>query len=375
MQTSNNNTTTISVAFVSDTLFLSFYILHNAYGKECVDYDKSGNTIVIRCDSSFGNVINNINDQSVLERLGEDGEYLLNANLEVRNGVTFAITSSSNDDDNSGDGVKWLKIAGSNGITVYGRIEISGVKITSWDKEADSPISQNNDGSIPRAFVNLRGSEGGLINSSEIAYLGYDETGRRGFDLAGDDQPSHDLQITNSSFHHMWMAFYSNGAYDIVIDGTEYHNNIKYALDPHTGTHDMNITNNYLHDNRIGAICSDRCYNILIEGNAVYNNTHIGIFFSRNMHDSIARDNHISNSDIGIEISESPDNQIYNNTIEGTTSAGILLRNPQNPDDGLTKNNQVYNNTITSFAGDGIRETRSHNNILRDNKLYTVPLQ
>jgi parallel beta-helix repeat protein len=173
----------------------------------------------------------------------------------------------------------------------------------------------------------------------------------------------------------MWMAFYSNGAYDIVIDGTEYHNNIKYALDPHTGTHDMNITNNYLHDNRIGAICSDRCYNILIEGNAVYNNTHIGIFFSRNMHDLVARDNHISNSDIGIEISESPDNQIYNNTIEGTTSAGILLRNPQNPDDGLTKNNQVYNNTITSFAGDGIRETRSHNNILRDNKLYTVPLQ
>ncbi|MFL6502488.1 MAG: hypothetical protein ACJ70W_03010 [Nitrososphaera sp.] len=38
------------------------------------------------------------------------------------------------------------------------------------------------------------------------------------------------------------------------IDGNEYYNNIKYALDPHSGTHDVTITNNWVHDNPLGII-------------------------------------------------------------------------------------------------------------------------
>ncbi len=97
----------------------------------------------------------------------------------------------------------------------------------------------------------------------QIAYLGYQEFGQRGFDLFGDG-PSHDLEIRGSKFHHMWFAFYSRGAYNIVVDGNEYHHNIKYALDPHSGTRDMNITDNWLYNNPIGVVCSDRCSNILI---------------------------------------------------------------------------------------------------------------
>ena len=103
---------------------------------------------------------------------------------------------------------------------ILGRIEISGIIITSWDTEANSPVLQTIMGSIPRAFINLRGSEGGFVHASEIAYLGYQEFGRRGFDLLGDG-PSHDLEIRGSEFHNMWFAFYSNGAYNIVVDGNE----------------------------------------------------------------------------------------------------------------------------------------------------------
>src|SRR5215211_5295742 len=81
--------------------------------------------------------------------------------------------------------------------------------------------------------------------------------------------------------------------------------------------HDMNITNNYIHHNRIGIICSLDCYNILIEGNVVEHNKDYGIFFSRNVHDSIARNNHVYNSSTGLMVSESPNNEIYNNAIEG----------------------------------------------------------
>src|SRR5215216_4864264 len=249
------------------------HLRFSAEGGACIDYDQSENTIAIDCNASFLDVVQIINDPDVIDNLG-GGEYILNANLEVADDVTFEMTSSN---ENSG-GLQYLKVAGVNGIIVHGRIEISGIIITSWDTEANSPVSQTDTGSVPRAFINLRESEGGSIQDSEIAYLGYQDFGRRGFDLFGDG-PSHDLEIRGSEFHDMWFAFYSRGAYSITVDGNEYYNNIKYALDPHSGTHDMSITNNWLHHNPIGAICSDRCYDILIEGNLVEHNTDYGIFF------------------------------------------------------------------------------------------------
>jgi parallel beta-helix repeat protein len=161
------------------------------------------------------------------------------------------------------------------------------------------------------------------------------------------------------------MAFYSNGAYNITVDGNEYYNNIKYSLDPHTTTHDMNITNNWIHDNPIGPICSDRCWDILIEGNLIQDTATAAIFFSRNMTDSTARDNHVINAETGILLSESPNNQVYNNTIEGATREGIRLLTPQLADDGVTVGNVIYDNVI-SDSENGIRATRSHNNIVED---------
>ena len=332
----------------------------------CIDYDAAENTITIDCNASFLDVVQAINEPEILEELEEEeegGHYLLKANLEVNDGVTFAMTSNE-------DSLQYLKIADANGIIVYGKIQIAGVKITSWDTETNSPVFQTGTGSVPRAFINLRGSEGGFVHGSEIAHLGYQEFGRRGFDLLGDG-PSHDLEIRGSKFHNMWFAFYSNGAYNIVVDGNEYHHNIKYALDPHTGTYNMNITNNWLHHNPIGAICSVNCSNILVEGNVIHHNTDYGIFFSRNMSDSIARNNQIYNATTGIMVSESPNNQIYNNTIEAATSQGIRLQNPVVPDDGLTEGNLVYNNTIIS-SGEGIGATRSHDNILENNTFSNI---
>src|SRR5215204_4672259 len=162
-------------------------------GGPCIDYDAAENSIIINCNASFLDVVQTINDPEILENLG-NGEYLLNANLEVADDVTFEMTSSSNE-----DGFQYLKITGTNGIIVHGRIEISGIIITSWDTETDSPVFQTITGSVPRAFINLRGSEGGFVHDSEIAYLGYQDFGRRGFDLFGDG-PSHDLEIRGSEF-------------------------------------------------------------------------------------------------------------------------------------------------------------------------------
>ena len=327
----------------------------------CIDFDQTENTIKVNCNASFLNIVQTINDPKILENL-ENGEYLLNATLEVADDVTFEMNSSSAGSDN----LRYLKIAGENGIIVYGKILIDGVKITSWNISSNNTIPQNMNGTIPRGYIQFAASEGAQIINSEFGYLGYNEPGRRGYDLLGGGGPSHDMEIRGSKFHDMWMAFYSNGAYNIIVDGNEYYNNIKYALDPHTGTYNMNITNNWLHHNWIGAICSDDCYNILIEGNVAEHNSNAGIFLSRNMTNSIARNNNVYNSSTGILVSESPNNQIYNNTIEGATEEGILLFDPEIPDEGaLTEGNVVYDNKISS-SENGIRASRSHNNIVEN---------
>jgi mannuronan 5-epimerase len=329
---------------------------------ECIDYETLENTITIDCDASFLDVVQTINDANILENLG-NGEYILKANLEIADGITFAMTST-------GDGLQYLKLAGENGIIVYGKILIDGVKITSWDIAEEDVIQQQMNGAISRGYVRFDGSEGAQILNSEFGYLGDVELGRRGFDLYGDG-PSHDMVIRGSKFHDMWMAFYSKEAYNIVVDGNEYYNNIKYALDPHTGTYNMNITNNWVHHNPLGIICSLDCYNILIEGNTVHHNINYGIFFSRNTHDSIARNNHVYNSSIGITVAESPNNQIYNNTIEGTTSQAIRLFNPELADDGFTEGNLVFNNNIIN-SENGIGSVRNHDNVLDGNILSNI---
>jgi parallel beta-helix repeat protein len=359
--------TAAAAVLIYSMISISYQNLHFANGQEgevCIDHEPIENTITITCDyASFRDVVGTMNDPAIIANLG-DGQYLLKANLQVNNGATFAMTSND-------DGLQYLKIAGANGIIVNGKIQIDGVKITSWDASASDVIDQNMNGTIRRGYIQFAASEGAQIINSEFAYLGYVEPGLRGFDLFGGGGPSHDMEIRGSKFHNMWMAFYSKGAYNVRIDGNEYHHNIKYALDPHTGTHDMNITNNWLHHNSNGVICSDDCYNILIEGNKVDDNTNTGIFFSRNMSNSIARNNHVYNSSSGIQLSESPNNQIYNNTIEGATSEGILLLDPELPDDGFTANNHVYNNTISN-SDSGIRVTISHDNILENTKFYDI---
>src|ERR671914_2543799 len=324
----------------------------------CVSYQSGVNTITVNCDASFRDVAQAINDPGILaQEEGQQGQYILNANLEVADGVDFEMTSS-------GDGLRYLKIAGENGIVVYGKILIDGVTITSWDIADEEVIPQDMNGTIRRGYVQFAASEGSQIINSEFGFLGDVEPGRRGFDLFGEG-PSHDMEIRGSTFHDMWFAFYSNSAYNITVDGNEYYNNIRYALDPHTTTHDMTITNNWLHDNPIGVICSDRCWNILIEGNLIEDTTDIGIFFSRNMTDSIARNNQVINARVGILVSESPNNQIYDNTIEGATSQGIRFFNPEVPDDGVTEGNIVYNNVISN-SEDGVAAARSQNNIVEN---------
>ena len=332
-----------------------------AHAGTCVGYDQTKNTITITCDASFRDIVQAVNDPSVLQELtdGGSGEYLLSTNLQVGDGATLSM--GPND-------IKWLKIAGGNGITINGKIQIDGVKITSWDTENNSPVIENDVGTVPRAFINLLVSEGGFIRNSEIAYLGYDELPRRGIDLGtAASEPSHDFAIRNSKVHDNWMGFFSAGAYNILIDGSEFYGNIKYGIDPHTGTHNMTVSNNKIYNNGgIGAICSDQCYDIIFEGNEVHDNSVAGLMFSRATHDSIMRNNLIYSQQgaaVPISISESQNNKIYGNNISNSTE-GVYIHNQ-------SSGNMVYDNTFNNVEN-AIRTKASTGNTLSNNHFHNV---
>jgi poly(beta-D-mannuronate) C5 epimerase len=335
-----------------------------ATSDDCVDYNSSERTIEVICDMTFEQLEEDINDISVLEELG-NGEYLLSANIEVADGIRLTIASPA---------VTWVKISNEGpadtqyNIRVRGYMDLDGVKLTSWDPEENSVVEQNADGSIPRPFIRYQDAEGGIIKNSELSHLGYSPDIRRGFSVIGD---SHNIEIRNSDFHHFWYAFYSNGAKNVTIDGSKFHDNHKYAIDPHTGTHNMQITNNHVYNNPgSGIICSLDCHDILIENNTVHDNGKNGINFSRNMHDSIVRNNTIYNSDKGIRITESPNNEVYDNIIFDV-SDGFYLTNPSSGVDGHTTGNRIYNNTVRN-AENGINVGNSDGNILANNTFENI---
>lgn len=299
----------------------------------CINYDRSDKMVELACDTTFEQLANNIRDDSVIKNLG-NGEYLLSASIEVTDKSRLTIASPA---------VTWIKIS-NEGSPQYninvagGRMDINGVRITSWDPDENSTVDQNTKGSVPRPYIHEQNARGGIIQNSELGYLGYDGGHLRGLSFV---DKSANIEIRNNIFHHFWYAFYSNGASNVTIDGNIYHDNHLYAIDPHTGTHHMNITNNHVYNNpSSGIICSIDCSNILVENNTVHDNGSNGISLSRNMQDSIVRNNTIYNLPRGIVINDSRDNEVYGNTIYNV-SEGIHYTDVQ-----VTKN-KIYNNTIS----------------------------
>jgi parallel beta-helix repeat protein len=86
------------------------------------------------------------------------------------------------------------------------------------------------------------------------------------------------------------------------------------------------------------------------------------------MYDSVARYNIVSNEEQGIVISESHNNEIYNNTVSGSGS-GIDI-------DEDSFENAVYNNTIINIPDPSealhLRDGASEQNTLHSNTLISI---
>jgi poly(beta-D-mannuronate) C5 epimerase len=341
---------------------------------ECITYDSEERLITITCKSTTLMDINNqLNDPNILHKETTNGVWLLNGGIIIEQDATLYINSTD---------TSWLKIA-ADGQTAYsilvsGSLKIDSVKVTSWNPNTSGYATTEDshregvdvEVGTPRPYVRIQDEATGTtdITNSELAYLGYEGglgAGRSGLRYDGGDGSI----VRGNNIHNMWFAFYSDGVGGMVVENNHIHHNGHYGLDPHTGTYDMIIRKNIVHDNgAIGIICSVDCHNIIIENNKIYNNTNMGLMLSRNMYDSVARHNIVSDQEQGIVISESHNNEIYNNTVSDSGS-GIDI-------DEDSFENMVYNNTIINIPDPSealrLRDGASEQNTLHSNSLITI---
>jgi len=305
----------------------------------CVNYDSREREISISCKNANLTMIQKvISNPSALTK-ENDTVWLLNSNLTIEPDAYLSIDSND---------TKWLKINSTASedayhIDVLGSLKIDGVKISSWNTTANNYTFTN--GTTHRASIAILPDSTGNIEilNSELAYLGYDRSPRQGLYFSGGDGSI----VRNNTIHHMWFGFYSKGTGNVTIEDNHVYDSLKYGIDPHTGTHDMVIRNNKVNGNgHIGIICSLDCKNITIDGNVVFNNTNSGIMLSKNVQNSIVRNNRILNESTGISISQSANNDIYNNTI---TSIDFGIQAKLN-----SSRNLIQNNSVTDAARYGI---------------------
>jgi mannuronan 5-epimerase len=370
----------------------------------CISYNPSARAITVSCTSArLSDVFNELHDDSILAKQSPPGTWFLDANLVIGKGATFHIDSTD---------TKWLKIGskvthstdGANlapayWIDVHGSLKIDSVKITSWDPTTNYYARTNGSRTgtdvfilgAPRPSIVVENNATGTtdITNSEIAYLGYEQGKHKGgsglsYYYGGDGSV-----IRNNIIREVYFGLYTFGVGHMIVENNIIRNSGHYGLDPHTGTHDMIIRNNTIYDNNgSGIICSLDCYNILIENNKVHDNAENGIDFSRNMTSSIARNNIVYNEPSGVFVSQSHNNQVYNNTISksgdginvnsGSSSNKILANTISHSITNAilvasgASGNTFSSNKIVSSTPQGLKieqDPTSKNNIFTNNQL------
>ncbi len=237
----------------------------------------------------------------------------------------------------------------------YGRLDIRGVKVTSWNGTGpDTDVTVPAGGVRGRAFIRaLSIMEGSTarqstmnIENSDLGFLGYN--GAEAYGVAykargcGIDTPSVCTALNvlgkqiGSRFHDNFMGTYTWGAQDMLFDRNTYSGNKSYGLDPHDDSDFLTITNNVFSGNgNHGLICSQRCDHLTITGNKAIDNGHVpyvgpgdddpsdnqvhGIMLHRGVTDSLVENNEVRGqiNGGGIVIFDSIGNTVRGNTIAG----------------------------------------------------------
>ena len=268
------------------------------------------------------------------------GEWLLGADLVVAKGATLRLAAPE---------VRWLKLRSEPGRFVSvkalgGGLDIRGTCVTSWDTTAQRADTEPTDG---RGFLLARDGAQLTIDHAELRYLGYGAVESYGLSWRTQGTTG---SITNSVVSHLYYGLYSNAIDGLVVRDNEFYSNVLYGIDPHTGSRNLRIERNAVHDNgKHGIILAEDCVDSVISDNVVYRNAHHGIvLYQRSDRNTVERNETFLNAAQGINVNESSDNVVRGNRVYRNSESGIGV--------GQTaQHNTVESNEIRDNQQDGVR--------------------
>jgi parallel beta-helix repeat protein len=288
------------------------------------------------------------------------GEWLLGASIQVLSGASLQISAPA---------VHWLKLtsdrAGFVSVSALGGgLDISGTCVTSWDVTQNRVDTDDTDG---RSFLLARDGSQMTIDHAELRYLGYGQVESYGLSWR---LPGTGGRITDSIVSNMYYGLYTFEISGLVVQNNEFYDNVLYAIDPHTKSHNLLIEGNMVHDNgKHGIILADDCTDSIIRDNVVYNNADHGIVLFLNSDRNLVEGNEsFDNADQGININESSTNTIRDNRVYDNHGTGMGV--------SLGQDNVLDQNQVRGNQQDGVRlvseaaRTTMRDNVIGENVRY-----
>jgi parallel beta-helix repeat protein len=292
------------------------------------------------------------------------GEWLLGAHLEVVGAASLEIAAPS---------VNWLKMSsvGQGWVTLKaldgGGIDVKGSCITSWVPDQNRVDTDTGDG---RSFILARDQAKLTIDKAQISYLGFPAIESYGLSWRS---AANGGKITNSDVSYNHYGLYTFQTSEITIADNNFHDNIIYGVDPHTGSTKMTIERNISHDNgKHGIVLAEDCSDNVIRDNIVYNNKHHGIVLYLHSNNNTVENNEtFRNVGQGVNINESDHNNIRNNKVYDNGESGIGVVQ-------LASENVLEQNQVRGNQQDGVRlvseaeKTDVRDNVIGENARYGV---
>jgi parallel beta-helix repeat protein len=290
-----------------------------------------------------------VNDPAVLRETAP-GEWLLGADLEIGPGAALTVA------------VRRLNLLSAPGRFVAvrvlgGKLAVSGTCVSSWDPGSGKADTAPVDG---RSFILARDGATMTVDRSELRFLGFGEVESYGLSWRTKGTTG---RLTDSIVSNLYYGVYSYEVGGLVVTGNEVYASSVYGIDPHTGSHDMTIAHNVVHDNgKHGIILAEDCVDSVISDNVVYANGQHGIvLYQRSDRNVVERNESFRNTSQGINVNESSGNTIRDNKVYDNTESGIAIAQ-------ASQDNTVAGNDVRANQQDGVRlVSRSGRTTVRDN--------
>jgi parallel beta-helix repeat protein len=265
-----------------------------------------------------------------------DGAWLLARTLTIRQGASLQVRKTT------------LRLLSEPGRIVGveargGRLEVTDSTVTSWTPANGRPDLRVDDG---RAWVLARDGSVLDVRNSRMELLGYDRAERYGVSWrTAATSGTVDRSVFNGNFYGAYM----HGIAAMRFTGSVVEQSLRYGLDPHSGSHNLDIEHNtFRHNGKHGLILAVGCADATIRGNHSYGNAGHGIVVFQGSHDVTLDGNEVHDNGMsGIDVNGSQRLRLTGNVVYGN-DIGLHIHGP-------SRAVAVEGNRLTANRADGLR--------------------